>query len=293
MAIRTPGRARSGRSAPRLIWRDTIERLVTHVRMVVLGSSSSGNSTLVETGDGSVLVDAGFSCRELTRRLSVVGSDVGDLRAVLLTHEHTDHVSGVRVMARRYDLPVIASPGTVKGASRQLAGLDVRPVTPGEPFEVNERARAVLVGRPAEAEVLGTVLVVSAGTSDIPVAEEAAFTARALGSPVKTVFDVGVSGLHRLLTCAEDLARASVVVVVAGMEGALASVVGGLVSCPVVAVPTSVGYGASFKGLAALLAMLNSCAANVAVVNIDDGFGAGYVAGLMNRLNRGERWSTK
>lgn len=164
---------------------------------------------------------------------------------------------------------------------------------PGEPFEVNERARAVLVGRPAEAEVLGTVLVVSAGTSDIPVAEEAAFTARALGSPVKTVFDVGVSGLHRLLTCAEDLARASVVVVVAGMEGALASVVGGLVSCPVVAVPTSVGYGASFKGLAALLAMLNSCAANVAVVNIDDGFGAGYVAGLMNRLNRGERWSTK
>ena len=158
---------------------------------------------------------------------------------------------------------------------------------PGEPIELNEEARAVLVGRPARMKVLGTVLVVSAGTSDIPVAEEAAFTAHALGSPVKKAFDVGVAGIHRLLSCAEDLARARVVVVVAGMEGALASVVGGLVSCPVVAVPTSIGYGASFKGLAALLAMLNSCAANVAVVNIDDGFGAGYVAGLMNRAERG------
>ncbi len=164
---------------------------------------------------------------------------------------------------------------------------------PGEPFEVDERARAVLVGRPAEVEVLGTVLVVSGGTGDIPVAEEAAFTARALGSPVKTAFDVGVAGIHRLLSCADDLARASVVVAVAGMEGALASVVGGLVSCPVVAVPTSIGYGASFKGLAALLAMLNSCAANVSVVNIDDGFGGGYVAGLMNRVRGEGKWSAR
>ena len=157
---------------------------------------------------------------------------------------------------------------------------------PGEPFDVDERARAVLVGRPAEAEVMGTVLVVSAGTSDIPVAEEAAFTARAMGSPVKTLYDVGVAGIHRLLDAREDIQRANVVVVVAGMEGALASVVGGLVDRPVIGVPTSVGYGASFGGAAALLAMLNSCAAGVAVVNIDNGFGAGYVASLINESGK-------
>lgn len=150
MAIRTPGRPRSGFSAPRLIWKDTIERPVTSVRMVVLGSSSSGNSTLVETGEGSVLVDAGFSCREITRRLSTVGVDAGDLRAVLLTHEHTDHVSGVRVLARRYDLSVIASPGTVKGASGALTGLDVRPVVPGAPIEIDP-FKATLIQVPHDA----------------------------------------------------------------------------------------------------------------------------------------------
>jgi hypothetical protein len=129
----------------------------------------------------------------------------------------------------------------------------------------------------------GLVLVVSAGTSDIPIAEEAALTARALGARAETIYDVGVSGLHRLLAHVDRLQRARALVVVAGMEGALPSVVGGLVAAPVIAVPTSIGYGASFGGLAALLGMLNSCAANVSVVNIDNGFGAGYVAGLINR----------
>jgi NCAIR mutase (PurE)-related protein len=127
------------------------------------------------------------------------------------------------------------------------------------------------------------VLVVTAGTSDLPVAEEAALTAQACGSRVERLIDVGVSGLHRLLDARPLLRRANVVVVVAGMEGALASVVGGLVSCPVIAVPTSVGYGASFGGLAALLAMLNSCAPGVTVVNIDNGYGAGYSAHLINQ----------
>jgi hypothetical protein len=127
------------------------------------------------------------------------------------------------------------------------------------------------------------VLVVCAGTADIPVAEEAAVTAATLGSRVERAYDVGVAGLHRLLDQKDLLLRANVLVVVAGMEGALASVVGGLVSRPVIAVPTSVGYGASFGGLAALLAMLNSCAAGVAVMNIDNGFGAGYFAHLVNR----------
>jgi pyridinium-3,5-biscarboxylic acid mononucleotide synthase len=132
----------------------------------------------------------------------------------------------------------------------------------------------------------GTVLVVTAGTSDIPVAEEAAVTASLMGNEVDRLFDVGVAGIHRILRQSEKLRNASVIIVVAGMEGALASVVGGLVRVPVIAVPTSIGYGASFKGLAALLGMLNSCAAGVTVVNIDNGFGAGFAAGLINRKEK-------
>jgi len=129
----------------------------------------------------------------------------------------------------------------------------------------------------------GTVAVVCAGTSDVPVAEEAQVTAEVMGNRVLAIHDIGVAGIHRLMHHRQALMAARVVVVCAGMEGALPSVVGGLVSCPVIAVPTSVGYGASFHGLAALLGMLNSCASNVAVVNIDNGFGAGYVASLINR----------
>ena len=130
----------------------------------------------------------------------------------------------------------------------------------------------------------GTILVITAGTADLPVAEEAAVTADVMGNPVERLSDVGVSGLHRLLAHMERLITASVLIVVAGMEGALPSVVGGLVRRPVIAVPTSVGYGASFGGVAALLGMLNSCASGVTVVNIDNGFGAGYAASLMNAL---------
>jgi pyridinium-3,5-biscarboxylic acid mononucleotide synthase len=129
----------------------------------------------------------------------------------------------------------------------------------------------------------GTIAVIAAGTSDIPVAEEAAVTAEIMGNQVNTVYDVGVAGLHRLLDHREKIAAARVIVCVAGMEGALPSVVAGLVSAPVIAVPTSVGYGASFGGLAALLGMLNSCASSVCVVNIDNGFGGGYVASAINR----------
>ncbi|MDH3973109.1 MAG: nickel pincer cofactor biosynthesis protein LarB [Deltaproteobacteria bacterium] len=130
----------------------------------------------------------------------------------------------------------------------------------------------------------GDILVVSAGTSDIPVAEEAFHTADMMGNRVERLYDVGVAGIHRLLSRHEKLAGASVIIAVAGMEGALPSVVGGLVSCPVIAVPTSVGYGASFNGVTALLAMLNSCASGVTVVNIDNGFGAAYAASLINRV---------
>ncbi|MEW6755060.1 MAG: nickel pincer cofactor biosynthesis protein LarB [Candidatus Latescibacterota bacterium] len=149
-------------------------------------------------------------------------------------------------------------------------------------------ARTVVV-RPAQVpapEPRGLVCVFSAGTSDLPVAQEAVVTARSMGARVESVFDVGVAGIHRLLAYREQLRAARALVVVAGMEGALASVVGGLVDAPVIAVPTSVGYGASFGGLAALLTMLNSCASGVMVVNIDNGFGAGYAAALINNLTR-------
>ncbi|MBR1910205.1 MAG: nickel pincer cofactor biosynthesis protein LarB, partial [Lachnospiraceae bacterium] len=133
---------------------------------------------------------------------------------------------------------------------------------------------------------IGKIIVATAGTSDIPVAEEAAVTAKFLGNDVVRLYDVGVSGLHRLLAHLDDIMSATVIIAIAGMEGALASVVGGLADCPVIAVPTSVGYGASFEGLTALLAMLNSCASGVSVVNIDNGFGAGYVANMINHPNK-------
>ena len=142
---------------------------------------------------------------------------------------------------------------------------------------------AVFGGIPAP-NGIGTVLVATGGTSDIPVAEEAALTAEFLGSKVNRVYDVGVAGLHRLLPHIRDIASASVIIAIAGMEGALASVIGGLADCPVIAVPTSVGYGASFGGISALLSMLNSCASGVSVVNIDNGFGAGFLANRINHM---------
>ncbi len=153
--------------------------------------------------------------------------------------------------------------------------------------QYDELARVVLIppdDTPLAEE--GLVVVASAGTADLPVAREAMITARAMGAKVEGIFDVGVAGIHRLLAYSDKLRSARVVVVVAGMEGALASVVGGLVDSPVVAVPTSVGYGASFNGLSALLTMLNSCASGVVVVNIDNGFGAGYAAALINNRTR-------
>ena len=151
------------------------------------------------------------------------------------------------------------------------------------PLRYDELSRVGIVGKmPAPAG--GTIVVASGGTSDMPVSEEAALTAEALGNRVVRLYDVGVSGLHRLLSHMEEIMSANVIVAVAGMEGALASVIGGLADCPVIAVPTSVGYGANFSGLSALLSMLNSCASGVSVVNIDNGFGAGYLASMINHM---------
>lgn len=149
--------------------------------------------------------------------------------------------------------------------------------------EYNDAGRTITLRQTEKVSSKGKIAIVTAGTSDIPVAEEARVTAEIMDQRVETVFDVGVAGIHRLFAHSESLQAAKVAIVIAGMEGALASVVGGLVECPVIAVPTSVGYGASFAGLAPLLGMLNSCAAGVTVVNIDNGFGAGYSASLINR----------
>lgn len=151
-------------------------------------------------------------------------------------------------------------------------------------LDYHEEARVGIIGEVPQPDGLGTIVIATGGTSDIPVAEEAALTARALGNEVSRLYDVGVAGLHRLLAHTDDIMRSSVIVAVAGMEGALASVIGGLADCPVIAVPTSVGYGANFGGLSALLSMLNSCASGVSVVNIDNGFGAGYMAHMINHM---------
>lgn len=145
-------------------------------------------------------------------------------------------------------------------------------------------ARIGIIGDFPEADGIGKIVIATGGTSDIPVAEEAAITAQALGNEVVRMYDVGVAGLHRLMSHMEDIMNASVIIAIAGMEGALASVIGGLADCPVIAVPTSVGYGAAFEGVSALLSMMNSCASGVSVVNIDNGFGAGYMASMINHM---------
>lgn len=150
------------------------------------------------------------------------------------------------------------------------------------PLRYEEASRIGMIGQMPEADGRGRILIVTGGTSDIPVAEEAAWTAEAMGNKVQRLYDIGVAGIHRTLAHLDDIMSANVIIAIAGMEGALASVIAGLADCPVIAVPTSVGYGASFHGLAALLSMLNSCANGVATVNIDNGFGAGCLAGMIN-----------
>ena len=152
------------------------------------------------------------------------------------------------------------------------------------PLAYDPISRIGIIGQKGEVTASGTIVVATGGTSDLPVAEEAALTAETLGNRVERLYDVGVAGLHRMLAHLDAIMEARVIVAVAGMEGALASVLGGLVDCPVIAVPTSIGYGANFGGLSALLSMLNSCASGVSVVNIDNGFGAGYLASMINHM---------
>ena len=166
--------------------------------------------------------------------------------------------------------------------SAEAAGI----VSAAHPLQYHQDARCGVIGEIPAPSGIGKIVVATGGTSDIPVAEEAALTAEVHGNEVVRLYDVGVAGLHRTLAHLDEIMSASVIVAIAGMEGALASVIGGLADCPVIAVPTSVGYGASFGGLSALLSMLNSCASGVSVVNIDNGFGAGYLASMINHISK-------
>jgi len=199
----------------------------------------------------------------------------GFAEVILCKGKTADQVAGI---VKR----IAASEGTTLATKASPEVFDaVQKVAPNASY--HQLAGLIVIGDPPTAVAEGYILVVTAGTGDIPIAEEAAVTAETMGSRVERAYDVGVAGLHRLLDCKDKLLGANVVVAVAGMEGALASVVSGMVDTPVIAVPTSVGYGASFQGLAALLGMLNTCSPGVSVVNIDNGFGAGYLASLINR----------
>ncbi len=215
--------------------------------------------------------DLGFAKVDHHRTLRV-----GMPEVILSERKTRDQVAAIFKELAQHGKNVLATRAT----KEQFAA--VRKLVRGAKFEAT--ARAIVLRRDRTTYGKGLISIVSAGTSDIPVAEEAAVTAQLMGNEIDRIYDVGVAGIHRVLAHRKAISRSRVVIVCAGMEGALPSVVGGLVGVPVIAVPTSVGYGAAFQGMAALLGMMNSCASNVSVVNIDNGFGAGYVASLINRL---------
>ena len=255
-----------------------LERLLADVAAGKVAPDAAADRIAVEP-----FRDLGYAKPDLSRGLRQGASEV-----VYGAGKTADQIAGIvsalwsagqrHLMATRVD------PEKAAAARAALARLDA---AAADAWSYDETARLVTVGGAPEPSGNAYVAVCAAGTSDLYCAEEAALTAEMLGSRVVRLYDVGVSGLHRLLAHAEDIQGASSVVAVAGMEGALASVVGGLAACPVIACPTSVGYGASFDGLAALLSMLNSCASGVSVVNIDNGFGAGYQAALIDHANQG------
>ncbi|MCD2435718.1 nickel pincer cofactor biosynthesis protein LarB [Acidaminococcus sp. NSJ-142] len=215
--------------------------------------------------------DIGFAKVDLHRKLRQGAAEV--IYGAGKTAEQM--VAIVQVLQQRSGDPILItrlSPEAAEAVGRQVQ------------LDYHADARVGIIGELPQPSGLGTIVVATGGTSDIPVAEEAALTAEVLGNQVTRLYDVGVAGLHRLLAHLDEIMDASVIIALAGMEGALASVIGGLADCPVIAVPTSVGYGASFHGLSALLSMLNSCASGVSVVNIDNGFGAGFLASRINHM---------
>ncbi|MBQ3369710.1 MAG: nickel pincer cofactor biosynthesis protein LarB [Mogibacterium sp.] len=215
--------------------------------------------------------DIGYAMVDLHRKVMQGAAEV-----IYGESKTAEQITGiVDVLVEKGQLPVLVTRINEAKAEALAARHDIR---------YSKEARIAVIGDQPEPDGIGPIVIATGGTSDIPVAEEAAITAETLGNEVVRLYDVGVAGIHRLLAHKEYITQASVIIAIAGMEGALASVVGGLADCPVIAVPTSVGYGAAFEGLSALLSMLNSCASGVACVNIDNGFGAGFIASRINHM---------
>ena len=215
--------------------------------------------------------DIGYAKVDLHRKLRQGAAEV-----IYGAGKTPEQISGIlEVMNRNGQKTVLITRLSAESAAKVSESVEL---------DYHPDARVGITGELPEPDGIGKIVVCTGGTSDIPVAEEAALTAQVLGNEVVRLYDVGVAGLHRTLAHLDDIMGASVIIAIAGMEGALASVIGGLADCPVIAVPTSVGYGASFGGLSALLSMLNSCASGVSVVNIDNGFGAGYLASMINHM---------
>lgn len=222
--------------------------------------------------------DIGYAKVDLHRKLRK-----GVAEVIYGESKTADQIVGIVETMRDADQGQIMVTRIDAKKSEALLGLLAgRNAIEADSYHYYELARIATIGDKPEASGIGKIVIATGGTSDIPVAEEAAVTAEVLGNEVLRLYDVGVAGIHRLFDCSEEIMKASVVIAIAGMEGALASVIGGIASCPVIAVPTSVGYGAAFEGLTALLSMLNSCASGVSVVNIDNGYGAGYLAHIIN-----------
>ena len=215
--------------------------------------------------------DTGYAKVDLQRKIRKGASEV-----IYGEGKTAKQIEGIcRVMAENGQKPILIT-RLSKEKAKEIEHLDE--------FTYYEEASCAVIGQMPDPSGIGKIVVATGGTSDIPVAQEAALTCEFLGNEVVRLYDIGVAGLHRTLAHTDEIMSASCIIAIAGMEGALASVIGGMASCPVIAVPTSVGYGASFGGLSALLSMLNSCASGVSVVNIDNGFGAGYFASLVNHM---------
>jgi NCAIR mutase (PurE)-related protein len=247
---------------------EAVERL-RHLPFEDLGFAKVDHHRALRQGMPEVIFAQGKTPRQVAEIFDRLAAHGGNVLATRATEEQ---FAAVLTLAAAKQTKQKLRGGRPEAKNRAAYKPDYRPL-----------ARAITLQRDRKLYGKGVIAVVSAGTSDIPVAEEAVITAELMGNRVQHIYDVGVAGIHRLLAHRGELSKARVIIVCAGMEGALPSVVGGLVGVPVIAVPTSIGYGAAFEGLAALLGMMNSCASNVSVVNIDNGFGAGYVASLINR----------
>lgn len=247
-----------------------------------LGYATIDNHRGIRQGVSEVIYGEGKTPEQIAGICAAM-REAGQKR-ILITRLDEEKALAVEAALVTADATQVRSEVPQKSSATSLAASIEALENAAASFTYYDTARIGIVGSMPEPDGNGTIVIACAGTSDLPVAEEAAITAEMLGNNVKRLYDVGVAGIHRLLAHADDIADASVIVAVAGMEGALASVVGGMASCPVIAVPTSIGYGASFGGVAALLAMLNSCASGISVVNIDNGFGAGYQAHMINHV---------